>query len=442
LKKFLIVILLLVVAGGVFVFYRHQQSTSKTRAISKTYIIGLDGATWNLIDPLIQKGKLPNLTRLMRNGVRASLESQYPAHSPFLWTSIATGKSRKKHGVGDFTVKDDNQNDDLVTGNIRLVKAFWNMLTEKNIGVSVVNWWVTFPAEKINGIMISDHYRLGTYKKYKTVVAYPALIQKDIPNPVISRQKFQRDAAKYKLPEMQDVTGGADTGFNKLLRSYPTYWCQDAAVREATQYVMHHSNSDVTAVVYRITDVSSHFFWCFLPLDVLEEARKKEAEGTLTKDDIAKLDQQFSEIMEPVYSYADDLVGDIVNSAPPNSTFIVVSDHGFGYYKGSWSHSTQKWPPDGILILSGGDYRKGVQITDANIYDVTPTLLYQLGLPVADDFDGKVLSFAFNDEYRKSHPVLHIKSWESGPAKEAEKPIATPDDKEMMEDLRSLGYIQ
>ncbi|PWT91655.1 MAG: hypothetical protein C5B54_04895 [Acidobacteria bacterium] len=430
--------------GGIFAYY-HTASSRQVRASEKnqarTYIIGLDGATWNLMDPLMKKGKLPNLKKLIDNGVRASLQSQYPAHSPFLWTSIATGKTRQKHGIGDFTVKSDGENDQLVTGNIRRVKAFWNMLTDKSVTVSVVNWWVTFPPEKIDGVMISDHYRLGNYKKYKMVVTYPALLQKDLPHPLISKHKFEADSETFKLPEMKDVTEGADTGFDKLLHSYPMYWCQDAAVRQAAKYVLQHDSTQVFAVVYRITDVSSHFFWCFLPMQVLEEARKKEKEGTLTKDDIVKLDDQFADIIEPVYSYADQLVGDVVQSAPAGSSFIVVSDHGFGYYQGSWSHTTQPSPPDGILILSGGPFRKGIQISGASIYDVTPTLLYQLHLPVADDFDGKVLVNAFNEDFTRSHSIAHIKSWETG-TKSAEKPVATPDDKEMMEDLRSLGYLQ
>src|SRR5262249_6858331 len=163
--------------------------------------------------------------------------------------------------------------------------------------------------------------------KYKMVVTYPALLQKDLPHPLISKHKFQADSETFKLPEMKDVTEGADTGFDKLLHSYPMYWCQDAAVRQAAKYVLEHDSTQVFAVVYRITDVSSHFFWCFLPMQVLEEARKKEKEGTLTKDDIVKLDDQFADIIEPVYSYADQLVGDVVQSAPAGSTFIVVSDH-------------------------------------------------------------------------------------------------------------------
>lgn len=448
--KLLISLLVLLVAGGIYFYYRKAhpvpvvsfpQAAIQPVNSPRTYIIGLDGASWNLIDPLMKKGKLPNLKKLIDNGVRANLKSDYPAHSAFLWTTIATGKTKEKHGIGDFTVKGDE--DQLLTGNVRRVKAFWNMLSEKGVSVSVVNWWLTFPPEKVNGVMISDHYRLGNYRKKQMVVTYPALLQKNLALPILGKARFELDSKPYGLPELRDVTqDGQVTAFDRLLKSYPDYWCQDAYVREASRYVLQHYDSQVFAVVFRITDVSSHFFWCYLPPNVLEEARKKEADGTLTKEDISRLDEQFSEIVGPVYSYADSIVGDIVKTAPPGSTFILVSDHGFAYYHGSWSHTTQPVPPDGILILSGGPYRKAAQVTGATIYDVTPTLLYQLHLPVADDFDGHVLRSAFTDEFAGANQMARIPTWETpGVKRGQEKPIVTPDDEQIKEDLRSLGYI-
>jgi hypothetical protein len=258
----------------------------------------------------------------------------------------------------------------------------------------------------------------------------------------MGKVRFEQESKTYHLPEMRDVTNGAETAFDKLLKSYPMYWGQDASVWQATKYVLQHNPADVFACVFRIVDVSCHFYWCFLPLNIIEEARAKEAKGTLTKDDIRKLDEQFSEIVGPVYEYADKIVGSIVEQAAPGSTFIIVSDHGFGYYKGSWSHTTQPQPPDGVLVLSGGPYKKGIQIQGASIYDITPTLLYQLHLPVANDMDGKILASAFSSDFTSSYQIARIKTWETGTAKGEQAPIPTENDQEILEDLRSLGYIQ
>ena len=66
---------------------------------TKSIIIGIDGATWSIIDPLIKQGSLPNIEKLITNGVRANLKADPSISSPVAWTTIATGKSKEKHGV-------------------------------------------------------------------------------------------------------------------------------------------------------------------------------------------------------------------------------------------------------------------------------------------------------------------------------------------------------
>jgi hypothetical protein len=65
-------------------------------------IIGLDGATWEIIDPLLARGRLPNLASLMEGGTYGRLATLPGYTSPALWTSIFTGKLPEKHGVHDF----------------------------------------------------------------------------------------------------------------------------------------------------------------------------------------------------------------------------------------------------------------------------------------------------------------------------------------------------
>ena len=433
-------VLILLLSGGIFAFYKYRNSYDPST--SPIYIIGLDGASWNLMNPLMEQGKLPNLKKLRDNGTYGDLASAYPAHSAFLWTTIATGKTKEKHGIGDFTVKEEDR-ESPSTGNLRRVKAFWNMLSERDIPVSVVNWWVTWPPEKIKGVMVSDKYRLGRHRKLNMVVTYPANLQNQMPDPVINKDRAVTEWKKYRLPELYDVTNdGRITAFDKALKSYPTYWCQDASVWDATRYVLKNHPARVFGVVFRIVDISSHFMWCYLPLNDLDDVRTKYKEGKLTQADVTRLDQKFAQIIEPVYTYADLIVGDIVKSAPAGSTFIVVSDHGFSFDRSGYTHTSQKVPPPGIVILSGGPYQKGVQLKGASIYDITPTLLYQLRLPVAKDFDGKPLLDAFEQDYRSDHKMAVIATWETGPAKTGEKPIPAATDEETLEDLRALGYIQ
>ncbi len=73
--------------------------------MDKLLIIGLDGATFDLIQPWAQEGKLPHLARLLEEGVHGTLRSTIPPMSPPAWTSFVTGKNPGKHGIFDFTAR-------------------------------------------------------------------------------------------------------------------------------------------------------------------------------------------------------------------------------------------------------------------------------------------------------------------------------------------------
>ena len=68
----------------------------------KSLILGLDGATWDVIKPLAEEGKLPTLKKLMEEGVWGNLESTIPPVTGPAWVSFATGRNPGKTGVFDF----------------------------------------------------------------------------------------------------------------------------------------------------------------------------------------------------------------------------------------------------------------------------------------------------------------------------------------------------
>ena len=68
----------------------------------KVFVLGLDGATWDMLEPLLQEGLLPNLARLREQGVSGSLRSVFPPLSPVAWTGVMTGKNSGKHGIFEF----------------------------------------------------------------------------------------------------------------------------------------------------------------------------------------------------------------------------------------------------------------------------------------------------------------------------------------------------
>jgi len=126
----------------------------------KLLVIGWDGADWKMINPLIDKGLMPNLEKLVNAGTIGNLSTLDPPFSPMLWTSMATGKRPYTHGVMGFNEPDaDGINIRPVLSLSRKCKAIWNILTQEKKKTHTVAWWPSHPAEPINGVAISNFYQ-------------------------------------------------------------------------------------------------------------------------------------------------------------------------------------------------------------------------------------------------------------------------------------------
>src|SRR5262245_50237112 len=130
----------------------------------KVALIGLDGADWEVIDPMVARGRLPNLARLKAAGAWGPLRSMDPMLSPLLWTTAATGKPPEIHGIIDFLVRDTRTGKPVpVSSRGRRVKALWNMLSDAGRTSAVIAWWATWPAERIAGHIVSDRVAYSTF---------------------------------------------------------------------------------------------------------------------------------------------------------------------------------------------------------------------------------------------------------------------------------------
>ena len=140
-------------------FYYSQVLRLMKKLTNKLLLIGWDAADWKVITPLLDAGKMPNLERLVENGVMGNLSTLYPILSPMLWTSIATGKRAHKHGIHGFSEPDPASGGARPVTNLgRTTKALWNIANQNGLKSNVIGWWPSHPAEPINGVMVSDHF--------------------------------------------------------------------------------------------------------------------------------------------------------------------------------------------------------------------------------------------------------------------------------------------
>ncbi len=123
---------------------------------SQVVVVGLDGLTLRVLSPLLRAGELPAFRRLMAEGAWGTFLTYGTASSPQVWTSMATGKRVRDHGVDDFVkAHGAGYRTAVMKSSDRKVPAIWNLLGDFGRRVAVVDWLVTFPPEEVNGYMVS-----------------------------------------------------------------------------------------------------------------------------------------------------------------------------------------------------------------------------------------------------------------------------------------------
>ncbi|MEM9368732.1 MAG: alkaline phosphatase family protein, partial [Planctomycetota bacterium] len=124
---------------------------------NRVLLIGWDGADWQHIHPLLDRGLLPTLSKLIDGGSIGNLATLQPMLSPMLWNSVATGKFADKHGIHGFVEPDEDTGGARPFSNLsRRCKAVWNIFSQVGLSSNVINWWASHPAEPIRGCMVSN----------------------------------------------------------------------------------------------------------------------------------------------------------------------------------------------------------------------------------------------------------------------------------------------
>ena len=415
------------------VFVRKKADTSE---FPRVILLGIDGAGWNFINPMIKEGRLPHFKALREEGSYGLLRTFKPTKSPVIWTSIATGQGMLKHGVIDWTYVKSNGLQVPYGQSERRVKAFWNILTDRHRTVGVINWFLTYPPEEVNGFMVSQQFNnVGRADLSGLAVTYPRSLLKALE--FAAQKDVQKIYREENLPDYKKTMGQGKPVFH-----YPNFVLQDKTVELAALDLLDRYPVEVFASYFELVDVVSHFVYRGIDSALLQKAREEEKQtGRLSAETRQDLDLAYSRLLQPVYGYADKILGEFLDRLKPGATLIVCSDHGFIFQDGVYSHYLARDIPHGILLIKGPHVRKNHEIAEATVLDILPTLLYTIGLPAAQDMDGKVLTDVFDEAYLSRKPVAFIKSYEDGKRRKPSERNSAADEK-LLEEFKALGYIK
>lgn len=485
-------------------------------------VIGIDGGEWRVVRQLWDEGRLPNLRRLADRGVSGTLRTAYNS-SPVIWTTVATGVVPEVHGITDFVVPTP-QGDVPISSEVRKVPALWNMTTRAGRRVAVLGWWGSWPAEEVDGVVVTDRALL------------------DLDHRVFPAEYLPRFLENVRAAE-------ADPG---LFRFSSEPERRDLAVAETARRLAR-DRYDLLLVYFRSPDVVSHNAW------------KGWEPAAFPGADPAELAELRGEVPR-IYEAVDREIGRIVAAAPPEANVFVLSDHGFHaahpeevkvlldmdtllerlgwltrdasgavdlarstvYTHGTPSFRRPKllrfaagdrlgpkqraalrrrltadlarvayeggapvfWVRDprprrgeeggdlvavvspdratrrlrvdgepldgaveevsrisgthtrtthGIFLAAGPDVDPAADLEGIHIHDVAPTLLFTLGLPVAEDFAGRPWTALFREEFLRANPLRTVRTW--GALEGRGSARSSSADEKLLEELRALGYI-
>lgn len=277
-----------------------------TSSNNKVFMISLDGATFSVLTPLIKQGYMPALDKLMSHSVCAELASVVPPVTAPAWTSFMTGKHPSKHGIFDFSTFNPERYTWTIN-NARDIrsKTVWQILSEKNKRVVVLNLPYVYPPNEINGILVAGWDAPLTDAPF----SYPPELSGAI------LRKFPDYKENLWVSELQPLR--SHDQFEEFTRKLKTGFTQQAAI---AQDLLSSESWDVFMVHFQQTDWIQHKLWTYI-----EHACNNPDDHS-----------PHIEATRACYKEFDTLVGALVRQAEPLApTTILLSDHGFGRLMGN-----------------------------------------------------------------------------------------------------------
>ncbi len=402
------------------------ESFAVYRSRPELWVVGLDGATLDALLPLAEQGELPFFSRLLERGVSARLRTAPTITDATLWTTVATGHFPYRHRVVGERVYPRTALG--IPGPLRLVPfgyrwwgffggepeptdarhrrhlTLWEMLGRLDIPAGVVGWPASHPPHEALSFGFSERYFAGDRGAADAR-----------PHDLAERGQLFRVAPEEISPERL-VASGEPLPFPLLQALAEDLW------RQSLLEFLLEQRSEVDALFLRlegIAEASQRYYGAFA---------RVHFEGA---QDPAR--QEAARLLSAYYRQVDRFLAALDEQHPnPNRLLVVVSPYGFDAPSGlgrmfalagdAALEGTRSGQPDGALIISGPGIRSGERLPEARAVDLLPSVLYALGLPIARDLDGRVLTNLFEPAFLGRRPLTFVPSYQTLTLEQAAPP--------------------
>ena len=301
---------------------------------NKVLIIGLDGATWTVLKPWVDQGLLPNLAGLMAQGSWGELRSTIPPLTAPAWSSFLTGKNPGKHGVFHFASLDDRPADlnqaTIVDGRSIQSSTLWDILGHHGRSVGVINVPMSYPPRPVNGFVVTGLLTPPSAEQF----TFPAELAAQVPD------SYQIDLDRFieQKPFAANEQGQKEKRVVKPSLTLMAEFLQMEQERGRLALKMMDSQPwDAFMVVFTASDRMGHYLWNYHRAEDLDGSEESRALHQAVVD---------------FYREQDKLIGDLVAAAGPETTVLLMSDHGMGPIYNKITHWNNWLYREGYLKLA------------------------------------------------------------------------------------------
>ena len=392
---------------------------------SHVRMLMFDGASLDVISPAVAAGRLPNIARIFDQGAVLHLATLRPTQAEPVWSAIATGRYPIYNGVrsaviyralggtpiqllpdycfAQALVTFGFLTEEPQTATDLLARPIWNILSDRGASVGVIGWPLTHPAPVVNGFAVSDAFHRLPPTELSQDIA-PALW----PSSLLADALAALQVPAVPDPESLVMAMGAPQPVNDYdVRSEQTPIVADRVHLQLLR-ALENNAPRFLAVRFPGIDAVGHRFLRYADPSAFGDVSEAERE-------------RFGGVLNQYYGFIDMLVGREIELLGANDLLLVVS--GFGMEPLSPGKrvleiiagnpqisGTHERAPDGF-VLAFGTPVAAARPNRASVVDLTPTILYFLGLPVGRDMDGFARIDLFKTSFTSDKPVTYIPTY-------------------------------
>jgi predicted AlkP superfamily phosphohydrolase/phosphomutase len=377
-----------------------QATPSQKAAKPRVILLGVNGMEWDFVRPLLLRGEMPNLARVIEQGAHGKLKTVNAPNCPRVYTTIATSTTPEENGITGFIVGGQTANTNMLK-----TEPVWSILSKNGITVGMANVPATFPVMPVNGYMVSGMLTRGKDCE-DGVLCAPKLSEVQGGDAVYPRAMVQELEANVgdfridcsRMPSAEDLRGKEAQVIKSWLEGVQNIREQQMRLFE---YLLTNHPTDFTMMVQSCEDRVGHWLYPIQPHNVGYDPK------------VATVDVQ---AFPNQYRAFDKVLGLVLKHVDENTYLFIVSDHGIKplrefEQKDPHAHMDhEKTTPviakhdfedgddvPGSIIAMGPGIKKGLRLMGFSVstYDIAPTLLHIYGIEQPRQMRGRVITELF-----------------------------------------------